>query len=313
MPTFTFFCYLFLLGSLYFLKLVYIGWFPGYLFWAAIAIPGVLLLVSLRSMLSLRATLSAPGSVPRGTDGKLTIRFETPALLPLSRVSVTLSIRNRYTGEESRKKLHFTSLLGGEVFAPLPTGFCGALDCRIERMDCCDLLELISLRRKADAAVRCTVVPEPIAPERAPKLDEVLNAAPLLVPKYGGGYAEEHELRPYRQGDAVNAIHWKLSSKVDEPIVREPLIDAKRDIFLVLDRPGEDDRGLECLYWLSLELCRRELPHTVVSRELCPVGDESGALEAISGILTRPMSRPCEFIASHARCVLHVDGGEVRL
>ncbi len=313
MPTFSFFLYLLLLAALYFFKLVYIGWFAGYLFWAAVAIPPVLLLFSLRSMLSLRASLAAPEIVTRGAEQNMEIRFETKALLPLSRVSVTVSIRNRYTGEEVRKRLHLLSLSEGSAACPLPTAFCGALDCRIEGLECCDLLELVRIKQKPNAALRCTVVPEPIEAERAPKLDAVLNAAPVLVPKYGGGYSEEHELRPYRQGDAVKSIHWKVSSKVDSPIVREPLIAANSEIYIVLDRPGEDDRGLESLYWLSLALCQRELKHTIVSRELYPVADERGALDALRAILLQPMAKPCIFDPANARCIFHVDGGEVRL
>lgn len=28
-----------------------------------------------------------------------------------------------------------------------------------------------------------------------------------------GAYAEEHELRPYRPGDPMRTVHWKLTAK----------------------------------------------------------------------------------------------------
>ena len=111
----------------------------------------------------------------------------------------------------------------------------------------------------------------------------------------------------------MKSIHWKVSSKVDSPIVREPLIAANSELYIVLDRPGEDDRGLESLYWLSLALCQCELKHTIVSRELYPVADERGALDALRAILLQPMAKPCIFDPANARCIFHVDGGEVRL
>ena len=55
------------------------------------------------------------------------------------------------------------------------------------------------------------------------------------------GFSEEHELRPYREGDAINLIHWKLSSKYDEPIVREPQELVRKDIVLSVDLPDDFD------------------------------------------------------------------------
>lgn len=73
-----------------------------------------------------------------------------------------------------------------------------------------------------------------------PQLTE--DSAITLKPKPGGGYSEEHELRPYRQGDAINSIHWKLTSKLDVPIVREPqLMKRKRVTLLVDPAPVGDD------------------------------------------------------------------------
>ena len=146
-----------------------------------------------------------------------------------------------------------------------------------------------------------------------PDLDSVLETAPVLSPKYGGGYSEEHELREYRPGDAGNSIHWKLSSKTDELIVREALERENDRIFLVLSRVGAGDRGLEVLFWLSSELCRRELSHTIVADRLYEVANESDAVEAMCALLASPIGEPRRFDASMARCIFRISSGEVFL
>ena len=135
----------------------------------------------------------------------------------------------------------------------------------------------------------------------------------MLKPKYGGGFSEEHDLREYRPGDTVNSIHWKLSSKTDKVIVREPLENANKDVFLVLSRIGKEDRGLEILYWLSLELCQREIPHILVADTLYEVNGESDTVDALSAMLAKPMDKPCPYDATHARCVFVISDGEVKL
>ena len=59
------------------------------------------------------------------------------------------------------------------------------------------------------------------------------------------------------------------------------------------------------------ELCRRELPHFIVSGSLYPVSNEQDCLLALADILSAPPAAPCSFDASKARCVLSVSAGEV--
>lgn len=312
MPTFHFFLYLALLAGAYVFKLAYIGWFGPYLMGALCLLPPLLLLLSLPSMLSLRAEISAPDRVSQGSDSELCVLFKTRALLPLSRVNIRLQLENRYDGEVNKTKYSYAGVLSSTGRIPLPTGLCGMICISVTRLECRDLLGLFVIRRRCTAKAVCTVLPDPAAPDKCPDIDACLDSAVQLKPKYGGGYAEEHELREYRPGDTVNAIHWKLSAKSDQVIVREALEQANNQVFLVLSLPGENDRGLACLYWLSLQLCQREIPHVIVSGKMYPVGNEDESTAALCQLLSAPLSPPCRFDPSHARCVFTLSDGEVR-
>ena len=294
-------------------RLAYIGWFGPYLMGALCLLPPALVLFSLPSMLRLSAALSAPETVNRGSHAELCIHFRTGALLPLSRVNIVLQVENRYDGEVKKQKYSYAGVLSSNGHVPLPTELCGMLSCTVTRLECRDLLGLIAIRRRCTAKAVCTVLPRPLQPDKCTDIDACLETSVQLKPKYGGGYSEEHELREYRPGDTVNSIHWKLSSKTDEIIVREALEQANNQVFLVLSRPGEKDRGLECLYWLSLQLCNKEIPHVIVSGRMYPVGNEDESAAALSGILSAPLSPPCRFDRSHARCVFTLSDGEVRV
>lgn len=313
MPTFHFFLYLAAAAAAYVFRLAYIGWFGPYLMGALCLLPPALVLFSLPSMLRLSAALSAPETVSRGSHAELCIHFRTGALLPLSRVNIVLQVENRYDGEVKKQKYSYAGVLSSNGHVPLPTELCGMLSCTVTRLECRDLLGLIAIRRRCTAKAVCTVLPRPLQPDKCPDIDACLETSVQLKPKYGGGYSEEHELREYRPGDTVNSIHWKLSSKTDEIIVREALEQANNQVFLVLSRPGEKDRGLECLYWLSLQLCNMEIPHVIVSGRMYPVGNEDESAAALCGILSAPLSPPCRFDRSHARCVFTLSDGEVRV
>ncbi len=313
MPTFHFLLYLASIGVAWIFRLAYVGWFGRYLLAAAITVPLLLLLLSLPSMLALRLELGLPESCVRGEENKLCIGFNTGSLLPLSLIKLQLEIENRFTGQRSRKTYKFRSILSCDGTLPLPTADCGLLVCRVRSWECYDLLGMVRIRRREVLEASCAVLPQAVEPPSPPNIGAAVSAGVRLKPKYGGGYSEEHELRPYRPGDMVNSIHWKLSSKTDSLIVREPLVCENNEIFLVFTGKGDLTRGLETLYWMSLELCRMELAHTVVGPRQFAVTNEAQAREAVIGLLSSPPAPPCPFNRAMARCVFLVSGQEVKL
>ncbi len=313
MPTPAFLLYLLAIAGAWLLHLSYLGWFETYFLCCAIAVPLFLSLLSLPAMLSLKAKTMLKKTVTKGKEEYLLVALSLSPILPPCRVIVTAETVNRFTGEVQRCRLDTADPASEPLAFRLPTVKCGQLNCRILRIECRDLLGLFRIRRRTPEETFCTVLPSPAAPDAAPDLDASTETQPVLKPKYGGGYAEEHELREYRPGDSVVSIHWKLSSKMDELIVREALERENAHIFVVLSRVGADDRGLEVLYWLCCELCRRELPLCIVADRIYPVGNENEATEALCALLAAPLSEPARFDASMARCVFRVVDGEVRL
>ncbi len=312
MPTFRLFIYLLLLALSYLYRVSYSGWFGLYLFLAMITGPLLLLLLSLPSVLSIGLRLESEPSVQRNRGCSLGLCFSCRSLLPVGRVKIWLTTENRFTGTKESSVITLYGVGSQTHRIDLPTGRCGQLCFRVTRWECRDLLGLLSFRRRGPERAYCTVLPTPREPGRPVDFDAALRSAVQLKPKYGGGFSEEHDLREYRPGDSANSIHWKLSSKTDSLIVREALEQENREIFAVLSRVGEDDRGLDTLYWLSLELLRREQAHLITADRLYPVGNEEECLAAFTRLLAAPCGEPCGFDAMRARCIFRVFSGEVR-
>ena len=304
--------YLLLVGGAWLFRASYIGWLGPYVFTAAIVLPLVILLVSLPSMMGLRITLLTPSRVIRGNPASLTVDFHNPRLLPVHSITLHLEIHNRYTGERSRQNYIFRNLESSQSELPLNTEFCGELECSVLRFECRDALGIFSIRRRGSSVALCTVMPQAMESDQPVNFEASLKQSTILKPKYGGGFAEDHDLRQYRPGDTTNSIHWKLSSKMDEPIVREPLIPENSTVFIVLSRVGEGDRGLEVLRWLSRKLIELDEPHTIVADSLYPVSNEEQSDDAVASLLSWPLREPCGFDAGGARCIYTISGGEVR-
>lgn len=158
----------------------------------------------------------------------------------------------------------------------LPTGHCGWLSFSVKTCAVTDWLGLFPLRLKLPAPVLALVWP---ACDTA-RLETDLTPAQgrPLRPKPGGGPGEDYELRPYRPGDPVTAIHWKLTAKQpgDDPILRETMEPVEETLAVTYDHFGDPD-DVDALL-ARLEGLERQLLDTQRSFTLCWADPENGLL-----------------------------------
>ncbi len=255
-----------------------------------IAMPFVSLLASLPAMLRVRVLLSASGTAPRGGPVFAKLTIDSRFILPVGCLSITYSGENRFTGDQIRtRKFSCWGVTRAEESLPLPNDRCGVISCHLDRVWAWDYMGIFAIPvKRCDPAVY-TVLPIPHRPQPLPELDQ--DSAIALRPKPGGGYSEEHELRPYRQGDPLNGIHWKLSSKLDETIVREPQLMQRKRIALSVT-PGENHWELESqmdqLLYLSMDLIQKGIPHRICfgAHREAYITDRNGLDEFLLSVLS---------------------------
>lgn len=239
----------------------YYGFFAVLVLRCALAAPAVSLALGVLSALCTRVCIEAPAECRIGQAGEVHVccmgRF-----LP-ARFGGRLEACALLTGEVRRTRFSGRA----EWACPAGTAHCGCVRYTLARAWAADPLGLFRLPLRRPQAAAVTVWPVPEAPHPVPPMPDAL-AAEGFAAKPGGGYSEEHDLRPYRPGDAVNAIHWKLSAKADELIVREPLCPRGLRAALLLDARGtaaERDRALARLLWMAKALLAAGVPHLVLT------------------------------------------------
>lgn len=214
-----------LLGCLIFYG-AYQLWFSWLLLLVVLLLPWLSLLLSLGAMLRVKAEPDGPDRIPMGSEAKMELRIISPNPEPPIRSKIQITKPN--TGK-------IQTLSPG---TSLPTNHCGGLIAQLSRPKVFDYLGLLRLKIRKTSIKTILILPEPVKMDIPPDLSHYL--AQSWRPKSGGGYAENHELRLYRPGDNLNQIHWKLSAKTGDLILREPM---------------EPDRGLMLL---TMDLCGTE-------------------------------------------------------
>lgn len=224
--------------------------------------PILSLLISLPAMLTSRVEIVGGEDVERSRACRIRLHIRTKWLLPPEAWIITMERQNLFAEPQPTvQKIRFFGVRSGtQTFTP-NTEQLGTIRYRIKRARVCDYLGLVSLPIRKSGAVTLTVMPQPEAPVPDPALTTASGR--ILKPK-PYGFSEEHELRPYREGDAVNLIHWKLTSKFDEPIIREPQEPLRKNVVLSMDLSddyAEQQSCLEQLRYLTDQLTEQKLPY----------------------------------------------------
>lgn len=283
----------------------YREWLSCLLLMAVVFLPWLSLLLSLPAMLTCRVSVSCPSRVSVGEEAAVTCTGSSP--LPLLAVKGALEIKNSLTGQRWRVR-------SGKA---LPTEHCGALTVRPVKVWNYDYLGLFRLPLGKKQSVTVLVCPKPVPVEPLP--DTARYLANAFRPKPGGGFSEHHELRLYRPGDNLRQVHWKLSAKTGKLIFREAMepLRGRAVLTMVLQgTPEQLDQLLGKLLFMSLHLCKKDIPHEIRCftgkgmEHFSVAGPEQAQLAVDAQLQSRPApqgSTP-EFGAAAWRC--HIGGGD---
>lgn len=208
--------------------------------------------------------LPAAPTAALGEQVLFQVSLRAPSPLPLIRPRVRLAWTNQLTGEAGETDVVLRPL--EPLSVPVPAQHCGRLVCRAQRARCCDLLGLfpLPLRRAREGAL--LVLPPRLDADGLDALAVGRSERTVLKPRPGGGPGEDYDLREYRAGDPLRSVHWKLSSKKDELVVRETLEPQRAAILVTYDHfgpPEELDRTFARLCALSRWLLEQNRPHHI--------------------------------------------------
>lgn len=288
-----------------------------------VAMPLLSLALSLPGMLGCRLTVSAvPAALERGEAGRWQLSVEVPVGLPLARITLRLTEQNLLTGETRGRRLAMTGVARRKpVELSAPTGHCGLLELRVGRARVYDYLGLFSRRLEVPAPARLLCRPIPAAAE-PPAIPEGQGLRPTAGSAARRGPGDDYDLREYRPGDPMRSVHWKLSSKWDELIVREraetvvplPLLTLNR-----FGRPEHLDRLLDKLLGLSRALLGVQRPHAVLwldgagEPQLHAISDEREYAVCVLALLNTPAPLTGPSLDDHPELLRGPDGPVFRV
>lgn len=260
-------------------------WFAWVLLLVVAILPWVSLLLSILPMAGLKMELDVAEKLPMGSAETATVTVSSKLPMPPHRAKIRVT--NVMTAERR-------TLRSG---VKLPTEHCGKWQVQLHRPAVCDYLGLFCKRIRNTAVQTVYVLPRPVEIKIPPELSKHLQ--PRWRAKPGGGFAENYEIREFHPGDSLNKIHWKLSAKVGDLMLREPMEPQRGLMLLTLDLNGsasELDLKLGRLLYLSRWLLAREVTFdiralTAKGVESWTIREQADADKCIESLLGTPFAR----------------------
>lgn len=181
---------------------------------ASILVPLISVFCAYRCSRRTVLSLDAPASGEKGAP--LSCRLSASPLV-FCEAYASLRLRNALTREETRA--------GAVAGVPLSLGIshCGLLTVSVDRADVRDVFGLCSFAVRADCArdtwVPPSCFPAQVAFEAFPA--HAQEDSRFSAVRRGEDFSETQSIRPYVPGDPVRQIHWKLSAKTGQTLLRE--------------------------------------------------------------------------------------------
>ena len=286
-----------LAGTLLF-QIYFHSYYAPLLLVLTLAVPVLSLLLSVPAMTGLRLQVRGkPLSSLRGSESLWILKPELRGSLPLARLTARVEEKNLLTGREQVTRLALKGVARGDtVTLPAATDHCGVLELRVKKLRVYDWLGLFAFPVRAPEPARLPVFPDPVSPGPL-NLPEGMGIRPTPGSTMQKITGEDYDLREYRPGDPLRSVHWKLTSKWDELIVREAAETVVPPVLLAFERfgpPERLDRLLDRVSGFSHALLEVQRPHALCWRDGAgrPVRQSVSDLKQLQETLLALLSTP---------------------
>lgn len=217
--------YIILLLSAFVFNIFYYAWFSWFLLVAIICIPLLSLVISLPFMVNSATkgfSVFSEKSVYKNSEFYIGIISKKRKSFFCPLVKINLKAVNSFAGKRKKIKFKYSGTVNKPVYlkADSLSSNCGCIYISAKYCKIYDLTGIFFIPVQINCFTQIYVMPKAEKPVVIPNSENMSVIGHNAKP--GGGFSDIYELRPYQIGDSLKNIHWKLSSKQDELIVREP-------------------------------------------------------------------------------------------
>ncbi len=222
------------------------------------------------------AVISGESGVSKGQRADVIVATLNGSRIPVPAYRIDVNCRNVLTKEKQDIPLMFACGPNGTKTSSfnLISDHCGMEEIKVSEAVVSDPAGLFSRTQKLDASASIYVMPE-VKEIEIP--NDYLDAYDMESYSYsqhikGTDSGEVFGIREYADGDSPKQIHWKLSAKMDDLMVKIPSYPIENKLVVLLDNsiaegrelgPGKRNDLMEMFFSVSSSLLKKNITHSL--------------------------------------------------
>ncbi|MCR2043948.1 DUF58 domain-containing protein [Anaerosalibacter massiliensis] len=221
--------------------------------------------------------LNTPDTIDKNILGSCYLEVKNANFLPISKIKCTLSLKNFLTGQEEKQDIYL-SVKGKSsecVYWDIKSRFCGDIEIKLDKVMYYDYFGIFTNTICPSISTHMLVLPNTFYIDINLFESQIEN---IESPIYSTGQkgidsSEVFGIKEYMPGDSLKNIHWKLTSKFDDLIVKELSVTIDNSILIVLETstfigkgkesPKVSDAMMEAFISISKSLLENNYTHSI--------------------------------------------------
>ncbi len=208
-------------------------------------VPVILAVTQMLALKGLIFECSMPGTCRIGQQIPVTLQIQRKNRIPMGMIQINGTVKNVLF--QSEQELH-VMLQPSEKQKQEFTHFsdmenCGRVTISLAEAECMDLLGLFSKKLLLGASVETLIYPAQmkLQAETVRRPESTTTGELYDQNRKGTDVSEVAGIRDYEPGDSLGSIHWKLSGKLDNLVVREFGYPSNYQVLILYDIVEEAD------------------------------------------------------------------------
>lgn len=197
-------------------------------------------------------------------------------ICPVSCCKVTVKVQNIITGIEDSFEFYtwLKSKNTRTLDFTIKDNLCGCIRVYSDGLVISDMLGIFKKKIKSDSEIKLYSWPLlyeiPISKESADRYD--MESFRYSQYRKGNDSSDTFGISQYREGDSVKAIHWKLSAKTGDIMIRDYSFPVDNRIMILVDKkeyqdlelsPEDKSKSTEFALSLSQTIIRKGIEHSI--------------------------------------------------
>ena len=218
--------YFFIIIGTFLFTILYSDYFPLAIFIITLVLPIILNIIIRIIKNNISLDIKSIDVVQNKNDGiEVKILIKNNSIFPAVNGELKLCYYNKFSGNKEIEYINFpiNSKETESIDFKIKSKYCGKLIIEIQSLKIYDYLTFSSVKKKVNKSKEVIVLPQIYDINFSSNATNInsLDVEIFSKDKAGDDPSEVFNVREYVEGDKIQRIHWKLSSKVDNVMIKE--------------------------------------------------------------------------------------------